>query len=72
MIKNSIINNIVECSRLYPEYSFTQILFVLGINQVDPYTLFDLKPKYQDNFNISDEDVLEISSIALNELKNKR
>lgn len=71
MIKQSIIDNIIECSRLFPEYSFTQILFVLGINNVDVNTIFDLNPKYEDNFDNSDEFILEVSTLALNELKNK-
>ncbi len=69
--KNKILDNISECSKLFPELSFSQILFHLDINQVDHRTIFRNKPMFIDNFDDSDEIIKKRSVLALKELKNK-
>ena len=71
MTSNKIIDNISECSKLFPELSFSQILFHLDINQVDHRTIFRNKPMFIDNFEDSNKIIEKRSTLALQELKNK-
>lgn len=69
--KQIILDNISECLKLFPELTFSQILFHLDINQVDHMTIFKNKPMFIDNYNDPDKIIAKRSIEALKELKNK-